>query len=102
MGETTYIKGRDFFDLDWYLTNNIHPNYTLLKNALKKAGPYKGQELTIDNNWLKKELQKKLSTLDWNLARLDMTNFLLEGSFDDLDKIFQAKLMIQKVDNLFS
>lgn len=100
MGETTYIKGRDYFDLDWYLTNGVQPNYTLLKNALYKAGPFENQELQIDNTWLKNELENKLKNLDWDLAKSDMSNFLLEGSLEDLDAIFNSKSMIQKTDSL--
>ncbi len=96
MGETTYIKGRDYFDLDWYLTKGIQPNYILLKNALYKAGPFENKELQVDNGWLKKELENKLKDLDWNLVKSDMTNFILEGSFDDLDKIFNSDSMIKK------
>jgi hypothetical protein len=100
MGETTYIKGRDYFDLDWYLTNGVQPNYTLLKNALFKAGPFENQELQIDNNWLKNELKNKLKDLDWNLAKSDMSNFLLERSLDDLDIVFNSGSMIQKTETL--
>lgn len=100
MGETTYIKGRDYFDLDWYLTSKIKPNYELLKNALHKAGPFKDQELDINNAWLKTELENKLKSLDWNLAKTDMANFLLEGSLDDLDNTFNADSMILKTESL--
>ncbi len=100
MGETTYIKGRDYFDLDWYLTSKIKPNDELLKNALHKAGPFKDQELDINNAWLKTELENKLKSLDWNLAKTDMANFLLEGSLDDLDNTFNSGSMIQKVQKI--
>jgi hypothetical protein len=100
MGETTYIKGRDYFDLDWYLTNGVQPNYELLKNALYKAGPFENQKLQVDNNWLKNELKNKLKDLDWELAKTDMSNFLLEGSLEDLDTIFNSDSMIKKTEAL--
>ncbi len=100
MGETTYIKGRDYFDLDWYLTKKIKPNYELLKNALHKSGPFQDQELDINNTWLRTELENKLKSLDWNLAKTDMANFLLEGSLDDLNNTFNSDSMIQKVQKI--
>jgi hypothetical protein len=72
----------------------------LLKNALYKAGPFENQELQIDNTWLKNELENKLKDLDWDLAKSDMSNFLLEGSLEDLDAMFNSKSMIQKTESL--
>jgi len=46
-----YTKGRDFFDLGWYLSRwkDIAPNITLLHNALIQTGWEK--ELPSENNW---------------------------------------------------
>lgn len=99
-GDTTYIKGRDYFDLDWYLTHEVQPNYELLKNALHKAGPFKDQELQIDSTWIKTELEKNLKSLDLDLAKSDMMNFLLEGSSDDLNDSFNSDSLLQKIQKL--
>ena len=32
-----YTKGRDFYDLLWYLGKKIEPNYLLLNNALEQT-----------------------------------------------------------------
>ncbi|MDC0980097.1 nucleotidyl transferase AbiEii/AbiGii toxin family protein [Bdellovibrionales bacterium] len=94
---TTYIKGRDFFDLDWYLSQKIQPNYELLKNALYLAGPYRGQDLKIDQSWLYNELHNKLDTLDWNSAQKDMLPFLLSMSAKDLEKMLNRESMLEKL-----
>ena len=70
-----YTKGRDYFDLDWYLTKRIQPNYELLKRALFKSGPFKNQKLQINSTWLKKQLEVKIKTLDWSLVKDDMIFF---------------------------
>ncbi len=96
-GSESYIKGRDYFDLDWYLSKKIQPNYELLKNALFKAGPFKDQNLNIDQKWLNGVLTTKLEKLDWELAKKDMTNFLLESSFEELSLTLNSKSMITKL-----
>lgn len=96
-GGTEYIKGRDYFDLDWYLSQKVQPNYELLKNALKKSGPFADQDLKIDNQWLLKQLDSKLQSLNWTLAKQDMTNFLLEAPLESLDDIFNYESMRRKM-----
>lgn len=94
---TTYIKGRDFFDLDWYLSQKIQPNYKLLENALYMAGPYKGQNLKIDQSWLYNELHNKIDSLDWGSAQEDMLPFLLSMSANDLAKMLNRNSMLKKL-----
>lgn len=71
-----YEKGRDWFDFLWYLSRETSINSSLLRNALYQAGPYKGQEVPFSEEWLCGELEKKISNIDWNLAKRDTENFL--------------------------
>lgn len=71
-----YEKGRDWFDFVWYLNKEIPINAVLLQNALKQAGPFKGQEIAFNLNWLIKELEQKVIQLDWSKVKLDVKNFL--------------------------
>jgi predicted nucleotidyltransferase component of viral defense system len=71
-----YEKGRDWFDFLWYLSKKVPINDLLLKNALYQAGPYKGKEISCSKKWLYKEFEKKIASVDWNLARNDVENFL--------------------------
>lgn len=96
---SNYIKGRDYFDLDWYLTQKIEPNYELLKNALFKAGPYKDQEIDVSKEWLFAALETKLKDIDWKLAKDDMTNFLLNSPLEHIEKILDSNSMIDKLKN---
>lgn len=70
-----YVKGRDYFDLGWYLSKwkDLTPNFTLLANALcqtdwKKAVPDKG-------TW-REVVYEAISKADWNSVRKDVENFL--------------------------
>lgn len=70
-----YTKGRDFFDLGWYLSRwrNISPNFTLLKNALEQTGWEK--EIPTPGNW-REHLYKVVEETDWKKVREDVEPFL--------------------------
>jgi hypothetical protein len=71
-----FLKGRDWFDFLWYVSKQFPINYLHLKKALIQAGPFRSQELSIDRKWLVEHLRKKIETIDWKTARLDVENFL--------------------------
>jgi len=68
-----YPKGRDWFDLVWYLTEKkgLAPNLTLLQNALAQSGR---QE--IDSARWKAALRQRFGGLDWAAIQADMAPFL--------------------------
>ena len=77
-----YAKGRDWYDLVWYLSRRprIEPNLTLLSNALKQSN----SEAT-PAEW-RRELTRQLDTLDANALRSDIEPFLEEpGEIQLLD-----------------
>ncbi|EKD41606.1 MAG: hypothetical protein ACD_73C00626G0001 [uncultured bacterium] len=69
----TYLKGRDYYDLFWYLTQPqaIQPNLKLLQNALKQsqANPWEAK------NW-KEVLTQKMQTINWQQMIKDVEPFL--------------------------
>lgn len=71
-----YEKGRDWFDFLWYTSKATPMNFQLLKNALAQSGPYKNLSLPHNKEWLHQELEKKISSMDWNIAKKDVENFL--------------------------
>jgi Nucleotidyl transferase AbiEii toxin, Type IV TA system len=75
-----YAKGRDIFDLLWYLSDPAWPppNLVLLNNALAQTG-WKGGVLT-EANW-REQVQVRLQELDWNAALADVRPFI-EPGFD--------------------
>jgi predicted nucleotidyltransferase component of viral defense system len=70
-----YVKGRDIYDLMWYLTdrNWPGPNIILLNNALKQTG-WEGKVITPDN-W-KKETALRISKYVWDRVIVDVRPFL--------------------------
>jgi len=75
-----YAKGRDIYDLFWYLSdaNWPVPNLILLNNALRQTG-WKEKSLTM-NNW-RDVLRAKLDNLSWKKVVYDVRPFL-EPSVD--------------------
>lgn len=72
-----YLKGRDWYDFNWYMRQRKSPNLELLKNALVQAGPWAGQEgLTVNFDWLKEKLAEKINSIDWQEAAEDVSPFL--------------------------
>ena len=70
-----YTKGRDLYDLAWYLSDPEWPapNLTLLNNALRQAG-WTGRWATPDT-W-RELIADKLRSVDWQAAQQDVTPFL--------------------------
>jgi len=73
--QRTYVKGRDFYDLVWYLSDPEwpEPNFTMLNNALKQSG-WKGDNLH-SGNW-RRVLLERVNNLDIDESGKDVTPFL--------------------------
>ena len=71
-----YLKGRDWYDFNWYVAQGVTPNLLLLQNALAQYGPWEGQDIVIDNNWLMHSLGEKISSIHWKDAVADVERFL--------------------------
>ena len=70
-----YTKGRDFFDIGWYLSRwrDLVPNIPLLRNALRQTG-WKG-EIPSPDNW-KDCIYRTVEKADWDEVYRDAENFL--------------------------
>lgn len=91
-----YIKGRDWFDFVWYASKKIQVNLLNLQNALIQQGPWKGQELNIDTNWVNEKLIEKIKMIDWVVAKKDVQPFLRERQLRSLD-LWNKDFFIQLV-----
>jgi predicted nucleotidyltransferase component of viral defense system len=78
--QRSYLKGRDLFDLLWYLSdrNWPAPNMALLNNALQQTD-WIGKPLTV-GNW-RAAVRKRLKTVEWQRVVNDVRPFL-EPSVD--------------------
>ncbi len=71
----SWTKGRDLYDLAWYLADRSWPtpNLELLNAALVQTG-WKGPIMT-ESNW-RVTLSQRLNSLDWKQAQADVRPFL--------------------------
>ncbi len=88
-----YTKGRDFYDLFWYLTKHkeLEPNFTLLNNSMVQA--QKNPLILTPENW-KREVRKVVERTDFAKVRSDVIRFLErpeEAEFLEL-KTFESLL----------
>lgn len=85
-----YTKGRDFFDLGWYLSKwrDISPNIALLENALVQTGWKK--ELPANENW-KDFIYEIVRDADWKKVKQDVENFLENPK--DMDIFSQENIL---------
>jgi hypothetical protein len=87
--QRAYTKGRDVYDLLWYLSDPAwpEPNLLLLNNALAQTG-WTGGILT-SFNW-KEPVAKRLQRLNWDSVVDDVRPFIEPGF--DLELLTQANL----------
>lgn len=85
-----YTKGRDLYDLLWYLSDRgwPEPNLELLQNALDQTG-WSGARISA-HNW-RSVVAGRLSALDWERIREDVAPFLEDRS--ELDLLMEANLL---------
>lgn len=78
-----YPKGRDLYDLVWYLSDRSWPapNLDLLNNALSQTG-WTGSKLT-QGNW-RAAVKERLEGIDWDRVVADVRPFLEIASEVDL------------------
>lgn len=88
--QRAHAKGRDFFDLLWYLADPTwpEPNIMLLRNALRQTG-FAGA-LPTASSW-PRLVSDRLASLDWKRISADVEPFLEPGA--DADALTPANLM---------
>ena len=74
-----YLKGRDIYDLIWYLSDPAWPppNIELLNNALGQTG-WEGRPLTL-RNW-RRAVREKVRDVTWDRVEDDVRPFLGLGA----------------------
>ncbi len=78
-----YAKGRDVYDLLWYLSDPSwpDPNLELLNHALTQTA-WKGPKLTMEN-W-RRIVQARIETFEWRTIQADVAPFLEQPEEIDL------------------
>ena len=94
-----FVKGRDWYDFNWYVKQGTSPNLSLLSNALDQAGPWAGQRLSMDLRLLKAALAKKIERIDWAKATADVAPFLRATEQESL-KLWSVRFFADRVSRL--
>ncbi|MEO0113948.1 MAG: nucleotidyl transferase AbiEii/AbiGii toxin family protein [candidate division WOR-3 bacterium] len=86
-----YTKGRDFYDLLWYLGRKAVPNFKLLNNAIEQT---EKKKLNINANNFREFLQEHLAKIDFNQVKRDISRFIEDkNELKLLDKATILKLV---------
>ena len=94
-----WVKGRDWYDFNWYVRNRVQPNMAHLRSALIQFGPWKGEQIALDGNWLATALRERIATINWEEARADVERFLEPVEKDGLE-LWSARFFESRLDEL--
>lgn len=92
-----FLKGRDWYDFSWYVSRGLSPNLAHLEAALKQFGPWsEDADLTVNNQWVEKQLSRTIGSIDWDEAKKDVRRLLKPEELKSLElwseRFFLAKL----------
>ena len=95
-----FLKGRDWYDFNWYVKQEVSPNLVHLKNALYQYGPWaKIEDLPVDSHWLKVALTDKVNSIKWENAASDVERFLSVSEQKSLS-LWSNRFFLSKVGKL--
>lgn len=91
-----YAKGRDFYDLMWFLGRKTEPNLTQLENAIFQTT---GERVELNTEMLKEILLKRVEEIDFNVVREELYRFV--ANRDDI-KYMTSETLRQLIKQAFS
>jgi predicted nucleotidyltransferase component of viral defense system len=71
------VKGRDWYDLIWYIQNKVPVNLTHLKDRMQQSQQLQPDEL-LGSEELLHRLRNRIHQIDWKLAKDDMTLYIAD------------------------
>ena len=78
-GWRSRVKGRDWYDLVWYVTRGTPLSLSHLEARLRQSGHF-DEEFPLDVDRLRRMLARKIAELDVDLARSEIERFLTDRS----------------------
>lgn len=94
-----YTKGRDWYDFLWYVARQTPINFTLLNHAIQQAGPWTDKKISVNANWLVKELRIRINNIDWEMAKKDVARFLRPHELPTLN-LWSKEFFLSRTDKL--
>lgn len=73
------IKGRDWYDLIWYIQNGFPVNLAHLRERMRQTNHLHADE-KLNEEQLLGRLHKKIDEINWDLAKADVSPFIAEKS----------------------
>ena len=90
-----FTKGRDFYDLIWYMSKKVKPNLVLFNNAVKQT---EGKSPAISEENFREFLIEKIEGVDFKNARRDVERFLEDKK--EL-RLFDVDLIRQSIESVY-
>jgi hypothetical protein len=91
----TRVKGRDWFDFEWYVKNNTPLNLEHLSERMKESGNFEKEILTQDK--FREILFAKIETLDVDQAINEVKSFVKDVRVFDLWSKDYFRLLASKI-----
>ena len=91
----TRVKGRDFYDYLFYISESVSVNMIFLENGLRKFG-YLNDNEKYDINRLKIDLKNRFEEIDFNNAINDVKPFI--SNEDRIIQSFNKDIFIASID----
>ena len=95
----SYLKGRDWYDFNWYVKQDILPNLPHLAAALRQTGPWTGSGHEIGWAWVQTALRATISQIDWPAAARDVAPFLTATEQAGL-KLWSERFFLARIEHL--
>ncbi len=90
----SYPKGRDYYDLLWYLGKKVLPNFNLLNNLIKQTHP---ESESVNKKDFKLFLLNRMENVNFNLMRRDIERFIEDKN--EL-RLFDKQIVLQMVNGM--
>lgn len=90
------VKGRDWYDLIWYVQNKVPLSLKYLEACLKQTGNLR-PDASLDRKQLIQMLNDKIPLVDWESAKADMRTFIADPQRLD---IWSANFFSSLLDHL--
>lgn len=93
------VKGRDWYDLIWYIQNDVPLSLTYLESCLRQSGNWEHNE-PLSRQHLIQLLEAKIASIDWESAKADMRAFIADPKRLDIwsPAFFNALIQHLKVE----
>lgn len=90
------VKGRDWYDIIWYIQNKISLSLTYLESCMRQSKNL-GTHESLDRNHLLELVRDKIDRVDWVSAKADMRPFI---SHPERLEIWSSQFFHALVDHL--